>query len=363
MSIAIIHDYLTQLGGAEKVLLSLERVFPASPIFVLLHDQKKIGSLFDPKKIHPSWLQKLPFAHHRYQWYLTLMPQATRSYDLSPYNIIVSSASSFAKNIKKSEAAIHFCYCHTPTRYLWHDRKSYVEDLGYPFWIKKIIPLFMPRLRHLDFLSAQQVDYFIANSLAVKKRIQKYYGRDSSVIYPPVATDQFAIAPKTGDYFLSGGRLVAYKKYDLTIRAFNKLGIKLKIFGTGPEKKRLQKLAHKNIEFLGSVNDSQKKELYSHCLAYIQPQVEDFGITAVEAMASGRPVIAFGEGGAMETVVPGVTGEFFPEQNWEALAYQILRFQPDKYDPATIKNHAEKFSTARFETEIKNYILSIANIK
>ncbi|NMC51412.1 glycosyltransferase family 4 protein [Candidatus Kuenenbacteria bacterium] len=362
MSIALIHDYLVQLGGAEKVLLSLGRVFPNSPIFVMLHDREKIGSIFPPQKIYSSWLQKMPFAKSHYQWYLTLMPKAASSHQLDSYNIIVSSASSFAKNIKKNKDAVHFCYCHTPTRYLWHDHLSYVEDLNYPFWVKKLIPLFLPRLRHLDLVSARQVDYFIANSKTVQERIQKYYGRDSVVIYPPVATHDFEPSEKIDNYFLAGGRLVAYKKYDLTIKTFNKLGIKLKIFGTGPEKKRLQKMAYKNIKFLGAVDDSAKNELYRHCLAYIHPQLEDFGITAVEAMAAGRPVIAFGAGGALETIIPGKTGEFFPEQTWEALAYQILHFQPEKYNSVFIKNHAEKFSTERFETEIKNYIYSVAQI-
>lgn len=356
MSIALVHDYLTQLGGAEKVLASFERVYPNSPIFVLLYDHRKTGHLFRPEKIKSTWLEHLPFIHRSYQWYLMFMPLAASYHQLAGFDLVLSSASSFAKNITTPKNTLHVCYCHTPTRYLWHDSHSYVEELNYNRLIKKIIPYFLPRLRHLDFIAAQHVDYFIANSLVVKERIKKYYGRDSFVIYPPVNTDFFELGDKIGDYYLAGGRLVAYKKYDLAIKAFNKLGLKLKIFGTGPESRRLRKLALPNIEFLGAVNDQEKKELYRHCLAYINPQMEDFGITAVEAMASGRPVIAFAGGGALETIIPGQTGEFFEEQTWESLAYRLLRFQPQKYQPALIKDHASQFSTTRFEREIKNYI-------
>ncbi|HRY63288.1 MAG TPA: glycosyltransferase [Patescibacteria group bacterium] len=359
MSIALVHDYLTQMGGAEKVLSSLERVFASSPIFVLLYDKKKTGDLFRQEKIHSTWLEYLPFAHRNYQWYLTLMPLAAAHHRLAGYDLILSSASSFAKNIRVPEETLHVCYCHTPTRYLWHDSHSYVEELGYNQIIKKIIPLFLPRLRHLDFLAAQKIDYFIANSLVVQERIKKYYHQESVVIYPPVNTEYFEVSENIGDYFLIGGRLVAYKKYDLAIRAFNKLGLKLKIFGTGQEFQRLRRLAFKNIEFIGAVSDQTKKELYRRCLAFINPQIEDFGITAVEAMAAGRPVIAFAEGGALETIIPGQTGEFFEEQTWESLAYRLLRFQPEKYQPALIKEHASQFSTARFEREIKAYIAKL----
>ncbi len=356
MSIALVHDYLTQLGGAEKVLASFERVYPNSPIFVLLYDRHKAGHLFRQEKVKSTWLEHLPFAHRGYQWYLMLMPLAATAHQLDGFDLVLSSASSFAKNVKTSPKTLHICYCHTPTRYLWHDSRSYVEELNYNPLIKKIIPFFLPRLRHLDFIAAQNIDYFIANSLVVKERIKKYYGRDSLVIYPPVNTDFFEPSDQLGDYYLAGGRLVAYKKYDLAIKALNKLGLKLKIFGAGPESRRLQKMAFKNIEFLGAVSDQEKKELYRHCLAYLNPQVEDFGITAIEAMASGRPVIAFAGGGALETIIPGQTGEFFEEQTWESLAYRLLRFQPQKYQPALIKDHASQFSTARFEREIKNYI-------
>jgi len=205
-------------------------------------------------------------------------------------------------------------------------------------------------------MASSRVDRFITNSRVVADRIKKYYGREAKVIYPPVETDKFYISPKLGNYFLIGGRLVAYKRYDLAIKAFNKLGIKLKIFGTGPEMERLERKAGSNIEFLGEVSDRRKARLYSECQAFIHPQIEDFGITAVEAMASGRPVIAYFDGGAKETVIPHQTGEFFEEQIWESLANRIIDFDVNKYSPAAIKKHAERFSSTRFQEEIQRYV-------
>lgn len=359
MKIALVHDYLTQLGGAEKVLNSFQRVFPNSPIFVLVYNQEKVSQIFPASKIRTSWLQRLPLSVKNYQWYLTLMPLAIQSCRLDDYDVVLSSASSIAKGVKINPESLHICYCHTPTRYLWHDAASYVAELGYNQVIKKIIPLFLQRLKNWDLLAAEQVNYFIANSRLVQERIKKYYGRESRVIYPPVETDKFYLARKTENYYLTGGRLVAYKKYDLAIHTFNKLNLKLKIFGTGPEYARLKKMAKRNIEFLGPITDEIKADLYSRCLAFIHPQIEDFGITAVESMAAGRPVIAYGKGGALETVVNGQTGEFFDEQTWESLAYHLLHFKPENFQPELIRAHAQKFNTQRFEKEIKDYVLEL----
>jgi len=356
MKIALVHDYLTQLGGAEKVLENFQWVFKKSPIFVLIYDKKKTGHIFSHSKIHTSWLQNLPFSTVKYQWYLMAMPIAQEAYKLDEFDVILSSASSFAKGVRIGDSILHICYCHTPTRYLWHDTQNYVRELGYNEFVKKIIPFFLKRLRNWDFMAAQKVDRFIANSCVVKARIKKYYKRDAQVIYPPVETDKFYIARKLGDYYLTGGRLVSYKRYDLAVRTFNKLGIKLKVFGVGPESKKLRKMAGKNIEFLGEVSDKKKAELYSQCLAFIHPQTEDFGITAVEAMAAGRPVIAYDDGGARETIIPGRTGEFFNEQSWESLSDIVVNFDENKYSPKLIKEHAEKFSQARFRKEIFAYV-------
>ena len=361
MKVALIHDYLTQLGGAEKVLKSFQRVFPNSPVFVLLYNQAKVGQMFAPHKIRTSWLQHLPLAVKKHQWYLVFMPAANESHKLDSYDLVLSSASSIAKGVKLASHIPHICYCHTPTRYLWHDEGMYVEDLKYNKLIKKLIPLFLPHIKHWDLMAAQRVNYFIANSKVVQQRIRKYYKRSSVLIYPPVDTHKFYIADKLSDYFLIGGRLVAYKRYDLVIKAFNRLGIKLKVFGQGPDYQRLKKMARDNIEFIGPVDDQVKAKLYSQALAFINPQVEDFGITVVESMASGRPVIAYNQGGATESIQAGKTGEFFDEQVWEALVYQIIHFKPTSYNPAYIKAYAENFSVARFERQLQDFIQHALN--
>lgn len=361
MKIALVHDYLSQLGGAEKVLQNLQEVFRDSPVFVLVNNKKITSQIFKQTHIISSWLQNLPLAASHYQWYLALMPSAVESYNLNDFDVVISSASSIAKAVKVRSDALHICYCHTPTRYLWHDAQHYVEELKYNQLVKKIIPLFLKRLRHWDFLAARRVNYFIANSRLVQARIKKYYGRESQIIYPPVDTEKFYISQQVDNYYLSGGRLVCYKRYDLTIRAFNKLGIKLKIFGSGPDYARLKKMAFKNIEFLGNISENVQPELYARALAFIHPQIEDFGITAVESMAAGRPVIAYRAGGALETVVPDISGEFFDEQIWESLANQIIHFQPEKFHPKLIKAQAERFNSARFKQEIKDYIGQLIN--
>jgi glycosyltransferase involved in cell wall biosynthesis len=251
---------------------------------------------------------------------------------------------------------LHLCYCHTPTRFLWTDPLNYVKNIRHNFIVKKTLPLALSKLRQWDALAAHRVDSFIANSREVQKRIKKYYERTSTVIYPPVDTTKFTPRANPDNFFLTGGRLVPYKRFDLTIKTFNRLGFKLKIFGEGPAFKEYRKLAARNIEFLGRVSDETKVELFERALAFIHPQVEDFGIAAVEAMAAGRPVIAFSAGGALETILPGITGEFFSEQEWETLADALIRFQPEKYNSKTIQNHAKQFDVGVFKDKIREFV-------
>lgn len=361
MKIAIIHDHLTQIGGAEKVLKVFHEMFLDAPIYTLVFNESKMNNLIPKENIKISFLQKLPFGVSHYQWYLSLMPTATESYDLSDFDVVLSSSSALAKGVITQSDTIHICYCHTPTRYLWSDTHMYLAGLRYPFIIKKIIPLILNKLRIWDYSVAQRVDVFIANSKFVAQRIKKYYKRESTVIYPPVDTKAFSIADSIEKYYLTGGRIVPYKKFDITVKAFNQLNIPLKVFGDGPHLPYLKKIAKQNIEFLGRVSDNELPKLYQKCTAFIHPQIEDFGITAVEAMASGRPVIAYDGGGARETVVPGVSGEFFEEQSWEALADKIVRFKPQNYNPKTIKEHAEKFGTERFKKEILEVIRMVTS--
>ncbi|MFA5359171.1 MAG: glycosyltransferase [Patescibacteria group bacterium] len=356
MKVALIHDHLVQYGGAEKVLKAFQDIFPEAPIFTLLYDSKTMGNDFAKKDIRPSFLQDMPFAIKKYQWYLPMMPMATERHDLNDYDLVLSSASAMAKGVITGPKTLHICYCHTPTRYLWTDTHSYLRELKASPLLKKFLPFYLTRLRKWDRLAADRVDNFIANSHNVAARINKYYRRNSEVIYPPVETEKFYQADQLNHYYLAGGRLVPYKRFDIIVQAFNKLGIPLKIFGTGPEEARLRKMAKSHIEFVGKISDQRKAELCAHCLGFINPQEEDFGITAVEAMAAGRPVIAYPVGGALETIIPGVTGEFFDEQTWESLSDAVIRFKPEKYDSKKIRQHAQNFGVEEFKKRITDYI-------
>lgn len=354
MKVALIHDHLVQDGGAEKVLQVLQDCFPNAPTYTLIYDEKKVDKSFKAKDIRTSFLQRMPFSLKKYQWYLPLMPSATESYDLTEFDVVISSSSAFAKGVITSPETKHICYCHSPTRYLWTDTHAYIRDLHIPNIIKKFLPPLLTRLRLWDQVAANRVDLFLANSETVKNRIKKYYRRDSNVVYPPV--DLSAFKPKEkpgGNYYLAGGRLVPYKRFDLVVKAFNRLGMPLKIFGQGPEFEKLQRLARGNVELLGYVSNEERAELYRGAKAFINPQVEDFGITPVEAMASGTPVIAYADGGALETVIEGKTGTFFNEQRWEALSDLIIRFKPEQYDPQILYNHAKTFSTEQFKQQIQ----------
>lgn len=356
MRIALVHDHLTQDGGAERVLRVFREIFPEAPIYTLVYDKKKMGKDFGGAKIKTSFIQDIPGGVKNFKWFLPLMPLATEKYELDNFDVVISNSSALSKGVLTRPETLHICYCHTPTRYLWTDTHLYLKELSRGRLVKKIISLMLPRLRMWDRMAAERVDKFIANSKTVQKRISKYYGRESEIIYPPVDVSKFSAAARTGNYYLAGGRLVPYKRFDLVVRAFNRLGISLKIFGEGPEEAKLKKMAKPNVEFLGKVTDEVKKELYQKCLAFIHPQEEDFGLMVVETMASGRPVIAFAKGGALETVVDGRTGKFFADQSWESLAHTIIRFHPENYRPEEIRTHAAQFDAGNFKNRIRDYV-------
>ena len=373
MKVALIHDHLAQDGGAEKVLKVLSDFFPTAPIYTLLYEKKNVDKYFKDRKIETSIIQRLPGGVKHYQWYLLFMPIAVEFFDLREYDLVISDTSSFAKGVITSPDCLHICYCHTPTRYLWSDTHQYINELKYNKWFKKVISFVLNSIRLWDRAAADRVDFFIANSKTVQKRISKYYRRESVVIYPPVETDKFYISDLKEQkaeekYFLAGCRLAPYKRVDLVIEAFNMLkslgeDYRLKIFGDGVDLERLKKLAadNKNIEFLGRISEEEKAILFSQAQAFINPQEEDFGITAVEAMAAGRPVIAYKAGGATETVKEGETGEFFEEQIWEELADKILRFKQERYDSHAIRQHAEQFSTQKFKENMSIVINDLLN--
>jgi glycosyltransferase involved in cell wall biosynthesis len=360
MKIALVHDHLAQDGGAEKVLKALADLYPDALIYTLLYEKKNADKYFKDRHIETSIIQRLPGGIKHYQWYMPFMPMAVEFFDLSGFNVVISDASAFAKGVITSANTLHICYCHTPTRYLWDYTHQYIFELKYNKYFKKVISLLLNYIRVWDKAAADRVDIFIANSRTVKRRINKYYRRDSRVIYPPVAVDNFKISEGAKDYYLIGGRLAPYKRIDIVIEAFMQLGLKLKIFGDGIDMKRLQKIAlgYSNIEFLGRVNDEEQANLYSNCLAFINPQEEDFGITMVEAMASGRPVIAFRRGGATEIIKEGETGEFFDYQTATDIMEAIKNFKVEEYNPLEIKKLSEQYSANKFKEEIRNFVNS-----
>jgi glycosyltransferase involved in cell wall biosynthesis len=358
MKIALVHDYLNQYGGAERTLEVLCELFPDAPIYTLLYDEEATGRVFKGREIHTSFIQKIPFARKHHHVFPLLMPLAIEQFDLSYYDVVLSVSASFSKGIITKPHTKHINYCLTPTRFLWDDSHRYIDEFRYPWPIKKLVPFFITYLRIWDKEAALRVDRFIAISDFVKARIRKYYGRDADVIYPPVEVEKYKISDKVEDYFLMVGRLVSYKRFDLAVKVFNAIEKPLKIIGDGPERKHLERMAHStssgraNIEFLGLVSDYKMPEIYARAQAVIFPQEEDFGIVPLESMASGRPVIAYRGGGALETVLHGQTGIFFDEQTEIALAQAVGRYYQTNWNPQAIRAHALKFDKQVFKTQI-----------
>ncbi|HNT29636.1 MAG TPA: glycosyltransferase [bacterium] len=360
MNIAIVHDWLTNFGGSERCVESFLDLYPDAPLYTTIWDQKEVRQFADAQII-TSFLQKFPGSKKHHAFYLNLMPMAFERFDFSDYDVVLSSSHACSKGIITLPETVHICYCYTPTRYLWDFWHNYINNPSYfgifNFLVRLLAPFAATYLRTWDRAAAERVDYFIAISEFVAQRIKKYYRRDSAVIYPPVDVDAFQISATHDDYFLFISRLVPYKKADLVIEAFNELNLPLKIAGDGPEYSKLKRLAKKNnIEFLGKISEKDKSDLMSRCQAFIFPPEEDFGIAPVEAMAAGRPVIALGKGGALETVVKDVTGVFFAEQNAELLRETVRTFRPDVYDPKVIRTHAQKFSREAFKHNISAFI-------
>ncbi|MDO8503944.1 MAG: glycosyltransferase [bacterium] len=375
MKVALAHDFLTEYGGAERVLEALHEIWPDAPVYTAFCDPDGLGphkERFANWKIKTSWAQHVPFFKKLYSPLRFLAPYLW-NFDFSKYDVVISSTNMyFAKNIPTSrkasrgKPAVHICYCHTPARALYGYATQ--RDWKKRWYIRIYVSLVNHFLRIMDFKAAQKPDFFIANSKEVQARIKKFYRRDSTVIYPPVEVSKVGKVPKVskGEYFLSVGRLGAAKRVDVGIKAAQKAGVPLKVVGTGIEEESLKKMANStsprlrgaSVEFLGEVSDEELAKLYAGCKAVLfLAQDEDFGIVPVEAMAYGKLVIAAASGGVVESVVDGVTGILLPEPlDVDELAKVLGKFDPKKFDSDKIRHHAEKFSKERFKKEIKEFV-------
>lgn len=358
MKLAIIHDYLNQYGGAERVIEALHELYPNVPIYTSIYTPNTMPDSFKKMDIRTSFMQRLPFLEKYFKYYLFLYPKAIESLDLSGYDVILSSSSAFAKGAKTEKDTLHICYCYTPTRFVW-DYENYVKKEKLLIPIAKILKLVIKKLKKWDLETISKIDYFVAISENIKNKIKKFYNRDSLVIYPPVETPMFKIEKGIDDYFLIVSRLNSYKNLDLVVRAFNLVDLKLKIVGVGPYRVTLEQLIEgSNIEFLGKVTDDELIKLYGKCRALIFPGEEDFGIAPLEAQASGRPVIAYAKGGSLETIIDGKTGILFKDNNPRSLLKAIEKFieVEDSFNKKTIRENALKFSSEIFKKKIKTFI-------
>jgi len=355
MRVAIVHDLLNQMGGADRVLLTFHDIFPDAPIYTSIWDPKVTDARFRAMDIRTSYMQRLPFIMRHHQPYLPLYPFVFERLDLREYDVVISSSWAFAKGIVTRPEALHICYCHTPMRWAWR-YEDYISLERVGLLARAVLPPFITWLRGWDYTTAARVDYFIANSPTVAARIAKYYRRESTVIMPPVDTSRFQVASAHDDYFLVVSRLIPYKRIDLAVQAFTRLGLPLRIIGSGRYEKKLKRLAGKNIKFLGQLPDAEVRNHMARCRALIFPGEEDFGITPVEAQASGRPVIAYGSGGALSTIIEGETGVFFAEQTVDSLVDAVRGFHDEQFDPQRIRRHAEGFDTQRFMDRLSRFV-------
>jgi len=359
--IALAHDFLAKIGGAEKVLQVFAEMYPDAPIYTMFYDEEKVGHVFAKERIRTSWLQKFPkFIRKRYRLLLKFMPNAVESFDLSKYDIVLSSSTAYMHGLVTSLETKHICYCHSPTRYLWDYTHKYLDEQKHLGILKPLVRKIFHKLRMWDQAAGDRPDQYIANSKHVQKRIKKFYKQDSVIIHPPVDLSNFKATKEHQGYFLCVGRLTPYKKFDLVIELFNKLQKQLVIVGEGSWMEDLKRIAGPTIDFVGFKEDRALALYYENARALIFPNEEDFGIVPIEAMAAGKPVLAYKKGALIETVEEGVTGEFFDEQTIESMEKgltQLIRNEKS-YDYKKIRLHAEGFGVERFKKEIENVIFS-----
>ena len=357
MKVALAHDWLNQNGGAEDVLEALVEMYADSPIFTSLYAPDRLPPHYRNRDIRALWSDRLPAIRRRHQAYLPVYPLAWSSLNLDGYDVILSNKSGFCHGLRAASDGLHICYCLTPTRYIWQ-LEHYLAGESMGAMAKAMARPLARLLRGWDYRAAQRVTHFIAISRAIQRRIKRYYNRDSHIIYPPVDSSRFQPAPQTEveDYFLVVSRLIPYKRIDLAVRAASELGVKLKVAGSGRDITRLRSLAGESVEFLGYVPDDELPGLMAKCKAFVFPGLEDFGITTVQAACAGRPVIAFKGGGALDTVVEGVTGAYFERQDVESLKREMRDFDTAMYEPGRIRAHALRFDVGVFKREMRAFV-------
>lgn len=356
-STALVHHWLVTMRGGERVLEALAVLYPSADLFTLVCDPSNISSTLTQHRIHTSLLQHFPKATRWYRYYLPFFPLATERLDLSGYDLIISSDAATIKGVRCDPGAVHICYCHTPMRYVWNGYGTYYRAAGRI--TRNSLSAIRSRLCRWDYEAAQRVTHFVANSKNVQSRIRDCYGRESIVIYPPVDTDRFVIGltqEPEPRFYLIVSQLVPYKRVDLVIDAFNRCGRRLIVIGDGPDRRKLERAARPNIRFLGSQSQAVVVSAMQECKAFVFAGEEDFGIVMAEAQASGKPVIAFGRGGAVEIVTSGVTGILFEEQSADALVQAIERFEGVTFSPAEIRRSALRFERKRFVSEFAEVV-------
>jgi glycosyltransferase involved in cell wall biosynthesis len=361
VKLALVHDWLNQIGGAEDVLDVLVKMYPQSPVYTSIYAPDMMPKHYQTWDIRTLWLDKMPAIHTKHQPYLPLYPKAWEKLDLSEYDVVLSNKSGFCHGFKKGDNTVHICYCLAPTRYVW-GLDQYIAREGMNPLVGLGLRPVVSWMKGWDYQAAQRVDHFIAISTEIRERIQKFYDRDSVIIYPSVDTNRFSRVGdvEVEDYFLIVSRLIPYKRIDLAVQAATRLNLPLKIGGKGRDMERLKAMAGPTVEFLGYVPDDELPSLFAKAKAFIFPGLEDFGITPVQAQASGRPVIAFGGGGALDTVIPSQSGEHFKEATVESLMEVMADFDASQYDPAWMREHAKKFDQALFETQIREFINNVS---
>ncbi len=350
--LALVHDYLLVLRGAERTFASMTEVWPEAPIVTLLYDEDGTQGRFANRDITTSRLQRLGVSQSNFRALLPLFPTAARRLKIGGYERIISSSSAFAHGLHKSPGAMHVCYCHSPFRYAWHEQAVALSEVSKP--LRPLLWLLMRRHRRFDLHAAHRVDQYIANGLITQERIKRYWGRDAPIVYPPVDVKRFSIG-EPGDHVLFVGELVRHKRPDLAIEAAAEAGRWIKVVGTGPELESLKERYGGKAEFLGRVDDQQLGRLYSETAALVVPNVEEFGLVAVEAQAAGRPVVGINRGGVSETVIAGDTGLLVPDGDLRALA-RALRSDFTRFDPQQISAHAQRFSREVFQTRLREVV-------